>query len=262
MIRINFIQISNLRSALLNIIILLLVMPSYSQSAKDSNEIADPSNYLNDIKIEFNKKWPKNRTINLVFHGHSVPAGYYKAPIVKPFGAYPLMLLKKMKSFYPYAVISVINTSIGGENSVSGANRFDSDVSVHKPDVLFIDYSLNDRGIGLEKAKEAWSSMIKKALDKNIKIILLTPSPDTRKNILEVNNELEQHANLVRILAKENGIGLVDSYTLFKNKVLAGDSLSMYMSSVVHPNEKGHQLITDELLKYFKPNDEEQQIDN
>ena len=23
-------------------------------------------------------KWPRNRTINIVFHGHSVPAGYFK----------------------------------------------------------------------------------------------------------------------------------------------------------------------------------------
>ncbi len=228
----------------------VLILSSF-RSFQDP-DIADPANYLNDIKVELNKKWPKNRTVNLVFHGHSVPAGYYKAPLVKPFGAYPLMLLKELKELYLYAVINIINTSIGGENAVSGANRFDSDVLVHKPDVLFIDYSLNDRGAGLEASNEAWSSMIEKALDRNIKIILLTPSPDTRKDILEPNNELEQHANQVRSLAKENGIGLIDSYELFRNKVLAGDSLSMYMSSVVHPNEKGHQIITDELVRYFK----------
>jgi len=108
---------------------------------RSDNGIADPANYLNDIKTELNKKWPENRTIKLAFHGHSVPAGYYKTPVVKPFGAYPLMLLKELKEIYPYAVISIINTSIGGENAVSGAERFDRDVLVHKPDVLFIDYS-------------------------------------------------------------------------------------------------------------------------
>jgi len=232
--------------------IVFITVIFFSLAFRSDNDIADPSEYLNDIKVELNKKWPHNRTVNLVFHGHSVPAGYYKTPIVKPFGAYPLMLLKKLKQLYPYAVINIINTSIGGENSVSGAKRFDADVLVHKPDVLFIDYSLNDRGIGLEKSKQAWSSMIKKALDKNIKVILLTPSPDMRVNILEPDNILEQHASQVRSLAKEYGVGLVDSYELFKNKVLAGDSLSRYMSSVVHPNKKGHQLITDELIRYFK----------
>jgi len=228
----------------------ILVLSSFS-SFHDPG-IADPGNYLEDIKVELNEEWPRNRTVNLVFHGHSVPAGYYKTPLVNPFGAYPLMLLKALKELYPYAVINIINTSIGGENAVSGANRFDSDVLVHKPDVLFIDYSLNDRGVGLEAAKEAWSGMIEKALNDNIKIILLTPSPDTRMDILEPNNILEQHANQVRELAGHYEIGLTDSFELFRERVLAGDSLSVYMSSVVHPNEKGHQIITDELVKYFK----------
>ena len=39
---------------------------------------ADPAEYLNDLKREMRKEWPKNRTVNLVFHGHSVPAGYFK----------------------------------------------------------------------------------------------------------------------------------------------------------------------------------------
>ncbi len=235
-----------------DLILLVSIVISFSFSSGQDSEIADPANYLNDIKVELNKEWPKNRTVNLVFHGHSVPAGYYKAPLVKPFGAYPLMLLEELKEIYPYAVINIINTSIGGENAVSGADRFDSDVLVHKPDVLFIDYSLNDRGAGLEASKEAWVSMIGKALNDSIKIILFTPSPDTRMDILEPNNILEQHSKQVRNLASHYEIGLIDSYDLFRNKLLAGDSLSMYMSSVVHPNEKGHQIITDELIKYFK----------
>jgi len=115
----------------------LLVTIIFSAAFRSDNGIADPINYLSEIKVELNKKWPKNRTINLVFHGHSVPAGYYKTPIVKPFGAYPLMLLKELKELYPYAVISIVNTSIGGESAMSGAKRFYSDVLVHKPDVLF-----------------------------------------------------------------------------------------------------------------------------
>ena len=38
---------------------------------------------------ERTKAWPKNRTINLVFHGHSVPTGYQKTPEVRTFESYP-----------------------------------------------------------------------------------------------------------------------------------------------------------------------------
>jgi lysophospholipase L1-like esterase len=209
-------------------------------------------NYLKDCKLELTKEWPKNKTINLVFHGHSVPAGYFKTPIVNTLESYPFLLLKKLKRLYPYAVINVIITSIGGENSVSGKKRFEGDVLIHKPDVLFIDYALNDRSLGLEKSEEAWSGMIEKAKEKNIKVILLTPSPDQRVNMLDAQNDLEKHSLQIRALAKRYDVGLVDSYMRFKQKAISGQSISKYMSQVNHPNKKGNILIADEILNYFK----------
>ncbi|MEZ4902693.1 MAG: SGNH/GDSL hydrolase family protein [Spirosomataceae bacterium] len=228
--------------------IILLVSILFSFHSHTENY----ADYLNEIKVDLKKEWPKNRTINLVFHGHSVPAGYFKTPVVNTLDAYPYQLLKELKELYPFAVINIINTSVGGENAESGEKRFISDVLTHKPDVLFIDYALNDRRIGLDKAKVAWESMIQQALKKNIKIILLTPSPDQKVAILEPNNVLENHAAQIRDLSKSYNIGLVDSYALFQQKVASGDSLSTFMSQVNHPNEKGHALITEEILKYFK----------
>ncbi len=146
------------------VLLFLTAFTLISFQLNDAESIADPSSYLKDIKSELKKEWPGNRTINLVFHGHSVPAGYFKTPLVNTFDSYPFLLLKELKELYPYAVINVICTAIGGENSSEGVKRFESDVLVHKPDVLFIDYALNDRGIGLEKSKDAWEEMINKAL--------------------------------------------------------------------------------------------------
>lgn len=223
-----------------------------SCQTKIKNEVVKTNDYLIDIKTELKEEWPNNRTINLVFHGHSVPAGYFKTPVVNTLESYPYLVLKELKSIYPYAVINVINTSIGGENSIGGEKRFELDVLNHRPDVLFIDYALNDRRIGLDKSHEAWSQMIRKALKEDIKIILLTPSPDQNVDILKSNNELGQFAEQIKQLSKENGIGLIDSYEVFKSKVVLGDSISNYMSQVNHPNKKGHQLITNEIIKYFE----------
>lgn len=213
---------------------------------------ANPSDYLNDLKIEFQKKWPENRTINLVFHGHSVPAGYFKTPIVNTLESYPYLVLKELKAQYPYAMINIINTSIGGEDSKSGAQRFKSDVLIHKPDVLFIDYALNDRRLGIDSAKVEWKSMIQMALKADIKIILLTPSPDQKLDLKEVDTVLDQHANQIRALSEKYEVGLADSYALFKNEVISGGDLLSLMSQGNHPNEKGHALIAKGILGYFK----------
>ena len=235
-----------------NNILLFFVFLICSFQTDNEQAVANPASYLEDIKAGLSKEWPGNKTINLVFHGHSVPAGYFKTPIVNTLSSYPYLVLKALKEFYPYAVINIINTSIGGENSLSGDRRFKGEVLARKPDVLFIDYALNDRGAGLQAAGKAWEKMIRKALQQHIKIILLTPSPDQTVNLLEPNNLLEQHAQQIRALAGKYHIGLADSYAAFRQKVLAGDSLQLYMSQVNHPNEKGHALIAAEILKYFQ----------
>jgi hypothetical protein len=123
---------------------------------------------------------------------------------------------------------------------------------IHKPDVLFIDYALNDRSVGLDKSGEAWEKMIGKALNKGIKVILLTPSPDQGENIQDPNAALEKYAQQIRDLSAKFGAGLVDSYEIFRQVAVSGDTLSKYMAQSNHPNEKGHLLIANEIMKYFK----------
>lgn len=230
----------------------LFLLVVFSLQWTPRKEIADPSSYMSDLKTELTKEWPKNRAINLVFHGHSVPAGYFKTPVVNTLEAYPYQVLKQLKALYPYAVINVINTSIGGESSKGGADRFETEVLVHRPDVIFIDYALNDRGMGLEEARKAWVSMIQKAAQKKIKVILLTPSPDQRTALLDPESALEKHRKQIIEMAKEHNLGLVDSYAFFQKKIQSGEIISSYMSQVNHPNEKGHQLIADGIMTYFR----------
>ena len=112
-------------------------------------QAADPKAYLAHVSDLFKKEWPANRTVNIVCHGHSVPAGYFRTPAVDSPNAYPHLLFMGLKERFPVAVINVIVTAIGGENSSGGAARFEKDVLACKPDVVTIDYGLNDRGLGL-----------------------------------------------------------------------------------------------------------------
>ncbi len=218
---------------------------------KNSIESEKNDNYLEIIKAELIKEWPKNRTINLVFHGHSVPSGYFITPDVRPLQSYPFLLLKAIKKIYPYAVVNSILTCIGGENSEQGANRFNKQVLNHKPDVLFIDYALNDAGIGAEASHKAWEYMIKAALKKNIYVILLTATPDQRVDLLSKETDLKKICDQVVELSKQYQTGLVDNYSVFQQLVSSGQKITDYMSQVNHPNEKGHQVVVDGMMRYF-----------
>ena len=240
-----------MRVYLLSIFILALLCSGTGETFAEEPAVADPAVYLNDVRGLLQKQWPQNRIVNVVCHGHSVPAGYFKTPAVDTFNAYPHLLHEAIKTKYPYAVVNVIVTAIGGENAESGAARFERDVLALRPDVITIDYALNDRGLGLERAKKAWISMIEKALAAKIKLILLTPTGDKSSKLDDPNDPLNQHAEQIRQLAAQYHVGLVDSLAAFKDAIKSGSKLEDLMSQINHPNRKGHELVAKALATWF-----------
>ncbi len=237
---------------------LLLALPlffiNFTADAQiiDQQGPADKATYLAEITTILKKKWPENRAINICCHGHSVPAGYANELIVDTFNAYPHLLHKGLKEQFPFAVINVIVTSIGGENAAHGAPRFEKDVLSHNPDIITIDYAINDQRTGIELVDKSWTSMIEKALAKNIKVILLTPTPTIFANLDDPDGSLNKRAQLIMELAGQYNIGLVDSLQEFKDFLDNGGKLQDIMSSTHHPNRKGHEIVTAQLLSWFQ----------
>jgi len=208
---------------------------------------ADKAAYLADVVDALKLKWPEYQRVNIVCDGHSVPAGYFDPPMVDSLNAYPHLLHLALKERFPFALMNVINTAIAAEHSEQGAARFDRVIG-HRPDVVTIDYGLNDRSIGLERARSAWVQMIEAAIAANAKVILLTPTADTREP--PDQGVLNEHAAQIRELAAAYGTGLVDSLARFKSHAETALMLDL-MSAANHPNRRGHELVAEELLRWF-----------
>jgi acyl-CoA thioesterase I len=213
--------------------------------------VANQQTYLLEVSKLCWIKWPNNRTVNIVCHGHSVPAGYFAAPEVRSLEAYPHLLRIGLSRRFPHSVINVIVTGKGGETSEEGAKRFDNDVITHRPDIVTIDYGLNDRGIGLERARKSWQTMIAQAQARGIKVLLITPTADLRSKLDDPRDDLCQHAEQIRELARKYHVGLVDSLAAFQEYARSGGRLSDLMSHVNHPNRQGHELVAERILAWF-----------
>ena len=216
--------------------------------------IADRHAYLREAVNLLLAQWPDNRTVNIVCHGHSVPAGYFATPMVDTFNAYPALLHRDLKHRFPFAVINVIVTAIGGEGSPQGADRFEADVLCHRPDVVTIDYGLNDRGAGLTEAETAWRRMIEASLARHAKVLLLTPTWDNTGVVDPAGEswrDLAGHAEQIRRLAAEYAVGLVDSFAAFESYVAAGGDATDLLSWSNHPNCQGHELVALEITRWF-----------
>lgn len=218
-----------------------------------SMPILDPTTYLSDLVRTLRQQWPENRTVNIACHGHSVPAGYFATPLVSTFDAYPHLLHRGLKERFPFAVINVVVTAIGGETSDRGAARFERDVLGFLPDVVTIDYGLNDRRIGLELAETSWRKMIERAVGAGAKVILLTPTMDAASRLADGEDvgALRAHTEQIRSLALEYSVGLADSYAAFKRYMERGGDLSDLLSWPNHPNRRGHELVAEALMRWF-----------
>ena len=93
--------------------------------------------------------------------------------------------------------------------------------------------------------------MIQEALKQHVRVILLTPTPDLKVDILNPNTPLEEHARQIRELAAKYQTGLVDSYAAFKQLKQNGEDLNTYMSQFNHPNEKGHRVVCDMIAQWL-----------
>ena len=194
-------------------------------------------------------KWPKNRTINMVFHGHSVPSGYHKTPQVKPFESYPFMVYQGMNERFPTAVINCITTAIGGENSVQGAARFERDVLPYHPDLLFIDYAINDRSLKVEDVEKAWRSMIESAQKHQITLVLITPTGTRFNKFDDPTDALAIRAALIRKLGQEYKLPVADVSARWEEVLKGGTDQETLLSQGLHPNQQGHAIAAKEILR-------------
>lgn len=210
--------------------------------------------YLSELNEELRKIWPGNKRITIVCHGHSIPCGYMAENTVRPLEAYPQQLLGMLGDRFPHAVVSVITTAIGGENSISGAARFTEEVLCHKPDVVTIDYGRNDMFISGEEMVKSWSSMIEKSLAAGVKVILITPAIDSGEiywsegQRKQSDEEMSEH---IRALADKYEVGLADANEAFCELIRCGHTRAEYCSSLNHINKEGHRIVACRILENF-----------
>ena len=94
------------------------------------------------------------------------------------------------------------------------------------------------------------------ALAAGAKVILLTPTHD--EPALYPSGDVDAsllplHAEAIRRLAPEEGVGLADSYAAFDRATRGGTDLANLLSWVNHPNQRGHELVVQELMRWFPP---------
>lgn len=177
--------------------------------------------------------------------------------------------------------VKVVNSGIGGNTTQQAVARFEKDVLQHNPDLVVIQYGINDSAVDVWRDPPATQSrvaleqydanlrkMIRQLKEKQVAVILMTPNslrwiprmqklygkpPYDPADPQGFNVLLKSYAAAVRKIAKEEHVPLVDVYAAFekydKQPNQAADDLLL---DGMHPNTKGQRMVADLLLPQIK----------
>ncbi|MCC2678409.1 MAG: lipase/acylhydrolase protein [Pseudobdellovibrio sp.] len=206
------------------------------------------ANGLNPIRLPGMKRLISFLLLNLfattvfakrmIFLGDSLTEGYGVAQEA----AFPQIIQQKFKADKSEWEISASGSS--GSTSASTLSRLKW-ISKDKPDAVFILMGSNDglRGLKVEETEKNLSEALKWASENKIKIILgqLHVPPNYGKDYAK--NFAAVYPRLAKKYKVKLGPFLLDD--------VAGNP-KLNQADAIHPNEKGHKIIADNIYKYLK----------
>ena len=160
----------------------------------------------------------------------------------------------------------LIGAGIGGNKVYDLYLRLEDDVISKNPDVVVIYVGVNDvwhkrtygTGTDPDKFERFYTAIIKKLQSRSLKVILCTPAAIGERTDFsnELDGDLNKYSGLIRSLAASFNLPLVDlrkSFLEFNIRFNGENKESGILTTDrVHLNEKGNQLVAEEIWKVIK----------
>ena len=172
--------------------------------------------------------------------GGSITAG--GSATKDPLRRYVQQLAKWFEKMFPGLKVRVVNAGIGATNSGYGALRVQRDVIAQQPDLVVVEYAVNDT-LGLAKLDESYEGVLRQLLGSstNRAVIELFFMHKDGKSAQPEQVALGRHYGLPMISFRDAVWPELQAGTLKWEAIYA---------DVVHPNDAGHD-IASELLRSF-----------
>lgn len=151
----------------------------------------------------------------------------------------------------------IVNGGVPGE-TVAGAKARINGIFLEKPDVAVIMFGTNDCMAGadgraqvpLDVYKTELEGFVRKLLQKDIGVILMTSPPLPTDNIpVLTNRRLMPYVFAVRRTALENRVDFVDNFANFNDAAPDKNLMRFFLADAIHPNAEGHKLIAEGIFE-------------
>lgn len=184
------------------------------------------------------KRAANGESLVIGFLGGSITQGSLSST---PKTCYAYLVYEWWKKSFPNAAFSFVNGGIGGTTSHYGGARAWKDVLCYRPDIVTVDFSVNDDAN--EFFEETYEGTLRRLLaapsDPAV-VVLNNVFYDTGKNAQNYHNRIADHYGIPHVSIKDTVYPDVESGKIVRADITPDN---------LHPNDKGHRLVADEICK-------------
>lgn len=184
------------------------------------------------------KRAANGESLVIGFLGGSITQGSLSST---PKTCYAYLVYEWWKKSFPNAAFSFVNGGIGGTTSHYGGARAWKDVLRYRPDIVTVDFSVNDDAN--EFFEETYEGTLRRLLaapSSPAVVVLNNVFYDTGKNAQDYHNRIADHYGIPHVSIKDTVYPDVESGKIVRADITPDN---------LHPNDKGHRLVADELCK-------------
>lgn len=184
------------------------------------------------------KRAANGESLVIGFLGGSITQGSLSST---PKNCYAYLVYEWWKKSFPNAAFSFVNGGIGGTTSHYGGARAWKDVLCYRPDIVTVDFSVNDDAN--EFFEETYEGTLRRLLaapSAPAVVVLNNVFYDTGKNAQDYHNRIADHYGIPHVSIKDTVYPDVESGKIVRADITPDN---------LHPNDKGHRLVADEICK-------------
>lgn len=184
------------------------------------------------------KRAANGESLVIGFLGGSITQGSLSST---PKTCYAYLVYEWWKKSFPNAEFSFVNGGIGGTTSHYGGARAWKDVLCYRPDIVTVDFSVNDDAN--EFFEETYEGTLRRLLmapSAPAVVVLNNVFYDTGKNAQDYHNRIADHYCIPHVSIKDTIFPDVESGKIVRADITPDN---------LHPNDKGHRLVADEICK-------------
>lgn len=187
------------------------------------------------------KKMQAGEEVTVAYLGGSITQGSSAGDSL----CYARLTTNWLEEHFPSAKINYVRAGIGATGSYIGVHRADRDVLCHNPDLVFIDFSVNDTTERTATNKAAYESLLRKLwkYESSPAIITIAMTQEDGTSFIDYHGEIVKRYDIPMINYRKVILDIIDKgYIQWTD--ISDDN--------IHPNVPGHALLTQLLTNFIQ----------